>query len=221
MSTEILYVVDPMCSWCYGFAPALAEVLAELAPGTTTRLVMGGLAPDSDDPMPEALQSYVQEAWRTVEAKCGVPFNHDFWTTCQPRRSSYPACRAVIAARLSRSRNPGVPLVSADWQMLSAIQRAYYTEARNPSDRDTLIELAAEIGLDRSDFASQLESSEIADELTEDFALRDQLMASGFPSLGLVQGGLTGPLASGCLNASDLRQEFAKVGLLAPRARAN
>ena len=32
--------------------------------------------------------------------------------------------------------------------MIEAIQRAYYLEARNPSDRSTLLDLADNLGLD-------------------------------------------------------------------------
>ena len=37
---------------------------------------------------------------RRIEGRIpGVRFNFDFWTHCTPKRSTYPACRAVIAAR--------------------------------------------------------------------------------------------------------------------------
>ena len=58
----------------------------------------GGLAPDSDVPMPQEIVQYVKSAWRAVSAAAGLELNWDFWTKCQPRRSTYPACRAVVAA---------------------------------------------------------------------------------------------------------------------------
>ena len=64
MTATVLYVTDPMCSWCFGFAPVLAGVQAELTRGVTLRMVLGGLAPDSTEPMPEELKTYIQEAWR-------------------------------------------------------------------------------------------------------------------------------------------------------------
>ena len=50
MSARLLYVVDPMCSWCYGFAPVLDAVRGKLRADVSMDLVMGGLAPDSDAP---------------------------------------------------------------------------------------------------------------------------------------------------------------------------
>ncbi|MCA9001280.1 MAG: DsbA family protein, partial [Planctomycetes bacterium] len=150
MSARLLYVVDPMCSWCYGFAPVLDAVRGKLRADVSMDLVMGGLAPDSDAPMDAETRQYVQQAWRAVEAQTRVPFNHDFWTECAPRRSTYIACRAVILARAE----------AKEWDMLRAIQTAYYREARNPSDASTLVDLAAKLGMDAASFKAHLNAPE-------------------------------------------------------------
>jgi putative protein-disulfide isomerase len=44
MSARLIYVMDPMCSWCWGFAPvADALVQQARAAGVPLHLVMGGL----------------------------------------------------------------------------------------------------------------------------------------------------------------------------------
>ena len=92
--------------------------------------MLGGLAKDSDEPMPTQTRSYVIENWRRIEQTVpGTVFNYDFWQSCQPRRSTYPACRAVIAAR-----QQGDPADKLDRAMAEAIQDAYYRRARNLSD---------------------------------------------------------------------------------------
>lgn len=141
----LYYVMDPMCSWCWGFRPVLAGVLELLPAETRLRHVMGGLAADTDEPMPADTRAYVQSMWRAVAARCGAEFNPDFWLRCRPRRSTWPACRAVLATGLQDPDR--VPA------MIHAIQKAYYLQARNPSERETLIELAAELGLDPGRFA--------------------------------------------------------------------
>ena len=88
MSETLYYVADPMCSWCWGFQPVLGRVKAALPEEVTLRYVMGGLAKDTDEPMPEETRAYVQNAWREVSATTGARFNWDFWSRCKPRRSS-------------------------------------------------------------------------------------------------------------------------------------
>jgi protein-disulfide isomerase-like protein with CxxC motif len=58
MKTTLIYVHDPMCSWCWGFADVYEELLEQLPPEVEIRRLLGGLAPDSDAPMPESYSSH-------------------------------------------------------------------------------------------------------------------------------------------------------------------
>jgi putative protein-disulfide isomerase len=180
----LIYVHDPMCSWCWGFEPTRRELFSKLAGDIGIRRLVGGLAPDSDQPMPETMQAYLQQTWRRIEQI--IPetrFNYDFWTRNTPRRSTYPANRAVIAARLQGGE--------CDPAMTAAIQRAYYLEARNPSDKDTLIDLAGEIGLDTARFADDLLAASTQQMLLAEIGETRTLGMDSFPSLAvLVEGSL-------------------------------
>ncbi len=192
----LYYVMDPMCSWCWAFRPVLADVVSRLPEGVGIRYVMGGLAPDSDEPMPPAMQEYLQRIWKSIANQTGRRFNFEFWTRCRPRRSTWPACRAVIAARLQNE--------DSEAEMIEAIQRAYYLEARNPSDRETLVALAAEIGLDRERFESDLASPRVEELLQADFSLARKLGVQGFPTLVLSSGGRTYLVSQGYTQAAPI-----------------
>lgn len=176
MRRDVLYyIADPMCSWCWGFSPVLEAVSGVLPDVIPIRYVMGGLARDSEEPMPKETRSYVQSQWRLVAERTGAEFNWDFWKACEPRRSTYPACRAVIAAGMQRP--DGVEA------MFHAIQRAYYLEARNPSDGETLVQLAGEADLDPDRFSADLLSDHTDELLHKDFELRRSLHADKFPTM--------------------------------------
>ena len=175
--TTLHYFVDPMCSWCYGFTSEMQKIISMLPTDITLRYVMGGLAPDSEEPMPQEMQNYIQNHWRTVAQRTGVIFNFDFWTNCIPKRSTYPACRAVIAASLQKE--------TYKLRMLTAIQQAYYLQAKNPSVLETLIEIAVELGLNREQFANDLTSSHVEELLATDFKFKNNLGIQGFPALVL------------------------------------
>jgi putative protein-disulfide isomerase len=183
----LFYITDPMCSWCYAFAPVLQQLRQQLPWSLELITVLGGLAPDTDKPMPVQMQQQLQATWQRIEQKVpGIQFNYDFWNSdisgVQPRRSTYPACRAVIAARTFTLPNSYIQYSEL---MTSAIQTAYYQQARNPSDESTLIELATEIGLEEDKFKIALKSPHTQHELEHQLSLARQLSVSSYPSLVL------------------------------------
>lgn len=175
----LFHVHDPMCSWCWGYRPAWEKLQAELPAGLEVTRLLGGLAPDTDQPMPPELQVVIQGHWRRIQALLGTEFNFDFWRDCQPRRDTYKACRAVIVATG----------MGAGEAMIEAIQQAYYQRALNPSDPATLVQLAGEIGLDEDHFDRQLSDPATEAELQRQLNFRRDLGVRSFPSLVMQKGG--------------------------------
>ena len=168
-----------MCSWCWGFAPTRQIVRDKLPSHIEWIPLLGGLAPDSDEPMTEETKGYVQKAWHTIQERIpGTEFNFDFWNKCAPRRSTYPACRAVIAARNT----------SADSELsyIRALQEAYYLRAMNPSDTATHIRLAGELGLDTKTFEQHLIDPKTHQTLLDEIAFARSIGGDSFPSLIVV-----------------------------------
>lgn len=175
MNSTLYYIHDPMCAWCYGFIPTWKTIQENLPSNINIEYVVGGLAPDSDQPMPEETRQMIMNAWHRISAMLGTEFNFDFWTKNKPRRSTYPACRAVLAALAQNHEK----------EMITAIQQAYYQRALNPSDDDILIGLAGELSLDVNKFTYDLKSDEIERQLIDQIALSRKLSHRGFPSLVL------------------------------------
>jgi len=173
LPATLYYIHDPMCSWCWAYRPALLQLREHLPVGIEWQNVLGGLAADNDQPMPEKTREMIQGHWRKIESSLGTPFNFDFWTENQPRRDTYKACRAVIAASFQQ----------AEEAMIECIQKAYYLRAMNPSDLSVLVELATELGLDRARFEVDLVSRRVESGLRQQLRLRDKLKVRSFPSL--------------------------------------
>ncbi len=183
MRPALIYVHDPMCSWCWGFSEVYRQLLEEIPSELKLERLLGGLAVDSEVDMPESMQMMLQQTWQRIEQLIpGVQFNFDFWDQCKPRRSTYPACRAVIAAREQGDQY--------DLIMTQRIQQAYYQQARNPSDNETLIELAGEIGLDTNRFSSQLVARHTQEILLAEIDRARSIGVDSFPSLVVKHNGL-------------------------------
>jgi putative protein-disulfide isomerase len=173
----LYYLYDPMCSWCWGFKPVWNEVKTRLKDEVDIVYVVGGLAPETQEPMDAEMRTYLQQAWHKITDLTGIEFNHDFWALNTPKRSTYPSCKAVLVARQ----------YGLEQQMFTAIQQLYYQQAGNPSEYENLYRLAEELGLERQRFIEQIHSEEIADLLQQEIMLAEQLGARGFPSLVLLK----------------------------------
>lgn len=176
MNKKLYYAHDPMCSWCWGFEPVRKQFFNNLSQDIELVRLVGGLAPDSIKPMPADMQLSLQNTWKKIQqAIPNTQFNFDFWSQCQPRRSTYPANRAILAAKLQG--------IEYDELMTQRIQQAYYREAKNPSDDSVLIELATELGLDTQKFTQDLTSDFIQQSLEQEILKARSLRLNSFPSL--------------------------------------
>lgn len=204
---QFIYVMDPMCAWCYGFQPELEQFLAQY-PSAETMWVMGGLAPDNDQPMAQEMQQTIAAYWHQIEEKTQVSFNHDYWSLNTPYRSTYQACRAVITAEAMEEKSAQ--------RMSKAIQSAYYCEAKNPSLDQTLFDCANSIGLDTERFQGLLLSNQTEQALLQHLSITQQLQVSGFPAVFyLNKDNQAHPLTLGYCTAKDLAARFENISNVA------
>ncbi len=206
----LYYIHDPMCSWCYAFKPVYQKLLNSLPESISTINLLGGLAADTDQPMPVEMQQQLKATWQGIEQKVpGTVFNYDFWDKAEqthPRRSTYPACRAVISARCLQSNSESA--------MIEGIQQAYYQQALNPSDDQVLVKVAKSIGLHQKAFKTQLNAVQTQQILDHEISHSRQLNVSSYPSLILQTGTSAWPVTidynnyQNILNTIDLIMDF-------------
>lgn len=176
---QLFYVHDPMCSWCWGYQPTLERITETLnVREIPFKKVLGGLAPDSEEPMPQQMRLNIEHYWSKITKLLGTEFNHKFWTQNTPRRSTYPACRAVIVARMHK----------LETEMNLAIQHAYYLNALNPSDTEILVKTAESIGINAEEFRSDLNSPKTDKQLHDEIRFARSIGGNSFPSWILVSG---------------------------------
>ena len=132
MTARLIYVMDPMCSWCWGFAPVAAALIAQAAEaGVSTRLVPGGLR-TGGSALDGSTRKYILEHWQAVAEATGQPFRFDGAMPDGFVYDTKPACRALVTARELDAERV--------WPLLGLIQRAFYeqgvdvTRARNWSN---------------------------------------------------------------------------------------
>lgn len=178
MSATLIYCYDPMCSWCWGFKPTWQALQRALAPlidkkELSIQLMLGGLAVETDEPMPKPVQEKLKATWQKIADHLGTEFNFSFWEECHPRRSTYPACRACLVARDQ----------NLEEEMVEQIQHAYYLNAKNPADMDTLLECAKKLGMKEEGFLKSMAHVKEDALLETEVNQARQLTLDSFPSM--------------------------------------
>jgi putative protein-disulfide isomerase len=175
MASRLLYVMDPMCSWCWGFAP-VAEALAEqaAAAGVPLQLVVGGLRRDQVAIDAAARVRYLGY-WQAVNASTGQLFDFERGLPEGLVYDTEPACRALVTAR-------SLDAASA-WPLLKLIQQAFYTEGVDVTQAGVLVQLAERAGIPRIEFAEAFDSQAMVDATAADFSWVQDLGIAGFPTL--------------------------------------
>lgn len=180
---HFVYVADPMCSWCYGFAPVVSALEQQFRGRLGMRIVMGGLRAGNTNAMRPQDRDYIREAWTRVNAASGQPFDFSFFDREQYTYDTEPACRAVVTVR---SLDPSRALA-----MMCAVQSAFYANNRDVTSAEVIADIAAEEGHDRDAFLSTFHSADIRNETFRDFLTAQEMGVQGFPAL-IVGGKTTG-----------------------------
>lgn len=134
--TALLYIADPMCSWCYGFGPELGSLLEGL-PELPMEIVVGGLRPYQGEPLTAEQKDKLRTHWRQAQEASGLPFKEETLDRENFIYNTEPACRAVFTARSIAPKSA--------WPVFQAIQHAFYAEGRDVTDGQVLAGIAAPI----------------------------------------------------------------------------
>ena len=173
---HLLYVADPMCSWCYGFAPVIADIADHFGDRLPVQLMMGGLRAGNTKPMTPADRSTIAGHWLKVEQATGQPFDCEVFKAREGWiYDTEPACRAVVTMRML---NPKVALAYK-----ARVQRAFYAEGRDTTKESVLADVASETGVDREMFFAEMISEEAKRMTQRDIGSAQNAGIRGFPTL--------------------------------------
>ena len=205
----LVYVADPMCSWCYGFGPELAA-LCEHYPDVPVHIVMGGLRAYNTKVMDRAMAQTLGHHWEEVQRKSGQPFTRTHLERDDFVYDTEPACRAVVTVR---ENNAALAL-----PMLHAVQRAFYAQGLDVTRGEVLTDVYANVcaaaddsEFDATAFFAAFESDSVKATTRDDFVLAQEWGIRGFPTLLAVHGERPHLVAPGYMKASALIERTREI----------
>lgn len=177
-AAKLYYFADPMCSWCYGFAPVIDRIRSDYADRFDIRLVMGGLRPGKlAQQMTPAIGRVIRHHWREVAKMTGQKFDETFFDRENFDYDTEPAAKAVIVMERLAGEHA--------YDYYHAVQSAFYSKNQDVTSSDVLAEIAAQYKVEKDNFIQAFQSEAAHRETWDQFQFSAKLGIRGFPALVL------------------------------------
>ena len=178
--SKLIYVGDPMCSWCYGISEELAAVKTHFSESLDFEMVMGGLRPYNTETMSD-LKSFLTHHWEDVHSRSGQEFSYEILDNTEITYDTEPPSRASIVVRQLDA--------SKEYSFFKGIQKLFYLENKNMHLVESYHGLLEQLGIDITEFDRLFHSDEMKEKTKQDFQRSANLSVSSFPTVILKKDG--------------------------------
>ncbi len=185
----LLYITDPMCSWCWGFSPVMEQIIETYRDHLPLQILVGGLRPGNTERFDDSRRDYILGHWHTVHERTGQPFDFTFQMGPDFTYNTEPASRALLIVRdLSPSQT---------FPFLKVLQKAFYVYNQDVTKEEILMELASSYVDEPHQFLERFHSTHTKQEVWKEFDYCRQLGVEGFPTLLGKEGEHLTPISHG------------------------
>ena len=196
---QVWLVSDPLCSWCWAFAPQFEEARARLSGRVAFDLLLGGINVGATHPLADVARARFTDLWNRVTETTGQTFSHRFPGETFVYNSTR-ACVAVHALRRITGRPP--------FDYLYELQRRFFIEGEDVTQSDVLADAANEVGVARAAFLSALRDPALEFIARDEFDESKRYGTHALPSVLVEDGGRRRLFAGGWMTADQLAQDL-------------
>lgn len=191
---RVIVVTDPMCSWCWGMAPAIESAAAMLQDRVDFDLLLGGVNVDSTLPVGQYGLRLLTRIWQEVAATTGQRFSYRLpdgfvFNSVRP-------CLAVAAVRQALERPP--------FGYLHLLQQRLFLDAVDINAPSELVAAAASLGVPAGVVQAALDAPEAAAALRAEFDGARRYGTQALPNVLIERDGRRRLLLGGYADAAML-----------------
>ncbi|PVZ41190.1 DsbA family protein [Pseudomonas sp. CC120222-01a] len=210
MSMELIYVTDPYCIWCFGFAQTIHTVANENRGRLAVSVLNGGMIP-SDMPLATMFARFPDPVGlhQRVMDMSGQQFGASYMAEIAAFRTSKRILNSTMPARATATlRRLGV---EDELGIATAIQEAYYHDNKDLQVIETYAPIANRFGVRFSTFRNLIETDEISQDVWVERQTIQRMGLQGFPAVILKIEDKAVLIGSGFMPAENLRENLLKA----------
>lgn len=174
--SEIIYIGDPMCSWCWGMSPHLNALQRYgQQQGIPFTMMMGGLRAGGGEKWNATFKDFLSHHWEEVHKRSGQPFSKQLFELTNFNYDTEPACRAIVTIRTIAPEK-----VLAFYEL---VQHFFYVASKDPKKVAFYQPICEQLSIDFVEFSKQFASEQMKQATNQDFRQSRQWGVRGFPTV--------------------------------------
>ncbi len=203
-TTEIIYVGDPMCSWCYGIAPELQKLKEHYEEkGIPFKIVVGGLRPGGGDEWNDEFKQFLKNHWTEIEERTGQPFGFELFKLDSFNYDTEPSCRAFVTAKPWLKDN--------GLAFFEATQKKFYFNSEDPTKVAFYKSICADFNIPYDEFKVKFESQQLVNETHNEFVLNRSWGVRAYPTILLSKDDVKHTISRGYATYESLKGKIEEL----------
>lgn len=177
---SILYFMDPLCGWCYGFSEVINR-FRENHRDMGAEIITGGMVTgEREGPVQAQFADYILQALPRLTEYTGAEIGEPFRQGLRDRSLFMSSIKPTLAMHAIKHLTP-----ASLFDFTSALQKRHYILGEDLQSDETYVALAQEFGLSADDFLQEMHSDENRYRMQQDFAFTANCNIQGFPAVVL------------------------------------
>lgn len=183
----LIYVMDPLCGWCYGFSPIMQKVYETYKEQVNMTVITGGMIIDEKVGPIGKVAPFLKKATGLVKQHTGAEFSTLFLDTIlQQGTQILTSLQPSIAIQICKKEKP-----DSVFSFLTALHKDIYINGLQTAEPKDYARLAQTMGFAPQSFINFVSESKYMDAARQDFKEAEALGVESFPALLLkVHGGI-------------------------------
>lgn len=206
---KLIYVMDPLCGWCYGNSTNIAKLYDKYKDKFGIDVLPAGMwTGDNARKQTKHIATYIKKHDPLIQEITGSEFGKDYFKFVENQDilldSEVPSRAIVTVTKLWASK---VILFTIE------VQKARYWKGKDLNDDQTYLEICDNLNLNKTEFLKTFHSEELKKETQQTFALAQQYVAS-YPTLLAEKDGKLYILEQGYASFENIKKQIDALFLL-------
>jgi putative protein-disulfide isomerase len=175
----LIYVMDPLCGWCYGFSPVMQRVYDTYKEKAHFEVITGGMITGNEIGPIGVIAPFLKKATAQVTQHTGAEFSPKFLDTILTEGTQIlTSVEPSIAVQLCKTKKP-----DSIFSFLTALHKEIYINGLKTAKINDYSRLFREMGFDESIFINDLKNKKFLTMAQQDFRKAESLGIESYPAL--------------------------------------